>query len=172
MISDKVFQKKINNKTENVGLSKQNKPESLREIIGILAEENSDQLLEKVSKLGKVTIILGDGYMGDSSKYGGLTFGENKGNITIENNGTLNQGIASLPNDIINALQQLHEEIQHLAEEQREIAEANFELLQTHIENGDNEKAKKPLEKLTSILGVISSIVSIASALGLGIPLK
>lgn len=111
--------------------------------------------------------------MGDSSKYGGLTFGENKGNITIENNGTLNQGIASsLPNDIINALKQLHEEIQHLSDEQREIAEANFELLQTHIENGDKEKAKKPLEKLTSILGVISSIVSIASALGLGIPLK
>ncbi|MFF2175973.1 hypothetical protein ACFVT8_05845 [Lysinibacillus sp. NPDC058147] len=111
--------------------------------------------------------------MGDSSKYGGLTFGENKGNITIENNGTLNQGIASsLPNEIINALQQLHEEIQHLSEEQREIAEANFELLQTHIENGDKEKAKKPLEKLTSILGVITSIISIASALGLGIPLK
>ncbi|MGE7930697.1 hypothetical protein [Lysinibacillus xylanilyticus] len=110
--------------------------------------------------------------MGESSKYGGLTFGENKGNITIENNGTLNQGIASLPDDIINALQQLHEEIQHLADEQRENAEANFELLQTHINNGDKEKAKKPLEKLTSILGVITSIVSIASALGLGIPLK
>lgn len=110
--------------------------------------------------------------MGDSSKYGGLTFGENKGNITIENNGTLNQGISSLPNDIIDALQQLHKEIQHLSDEQREIAEANFELLQTHIENGDKEKAKKPLEKLTSILGVITSIVSIASALGLGIPLK
>ena len=110
--------------------------------------------------------------MGESSKYGGLTFGENKGNITIENNGTLNQGITSLPSDIINALQQLQEEIQHLSDEQRDIAEANYELLQTYINNGDKEKAKKPLEKLTSILGVISSIVSIASALGLGIPLK
>ncbi|MCL1696925.1 MULTISPECIES: hypothetical protein [unclassified Lysinibacillus] len=110
--------------------------------------------------------------MGESSKYGGLTFGENKGNITIENNGTLQQGIASQPNDIIYALQQLHEEIQQLSDEQRDIAEANFELLQTHIENGDKEKAKKPLEKLTSILGVISSIVSIASALGFGVPLK
>ncbi len=110
--------------------------------------------------------------MGESSKYGGLTFGENKGNITIENNGTLNQGIASQSNDINNALQQLHEEIQQLSEDQRDIAEANFELLQTYIENGDKEKAKKPLEKLTNLLGVISSIVSIASSLGLGIPLK
>ncbi|MFB7160248.1 hypothetical protein [Lysinibacillus sp. NPDC056232] len=110
--------------------------------------------------------------MGESSKYGGLTFGENKGNITIENNGTLSQGIASPPSDIINALQQLHEEIQHLSDDQREIAEAHFELLETYIKNGDKEKAKKPLEKLSTIVGVISSIVSIASTLGLGIPLK
>ncbi|KOS64691.1 hypothetical protein FJQ98_14490 [Lysinibacillus agricola] len=110
--------------------------------------------------------------MGESSKYGGLTFGENNGNITIENNGTLNQGIACQSDDMINALRQLHEEIQHLSDEQRDIAEANFELLQTYINKGDKEKAKKPLEKLSSLLGVISSIVSIASALGLGIPLK
>ncbi|GEM_PF-1677066 len=156
----------------NVGLSKQNKPESLREIIDILEKENSGQLFDTVSKLGQVTIILGDGYMGESSKYGGLTFGENKGNITIENNGTLNQGISSRSDDISGALKQLHEDIQRLSGEQHEIAEAHFELLQTHINNGDKEKAKKPLEKLTAILGVITSLVTIASALGLGIPLK
>ncbi|WP_155242444.1 hypothetical protein [Lysinibacillus sphaericus] len=153
-------------------MNQQNKPKSLREMIDILEKENSSQLLDLVSKLGSLTIILGDGYMSESSKYGGLTFGENKGNITIENNGTLNQGIASHSDDIINALQQLHEEIQLLSDEQREIAEANFELLQTHIENGDKEKAKKPLEKLSSLLGVITSILSIASFVGLRIPIK
>ncbi|MDM5248598.1 MULTISPECIES: hypothetical protein [unclassified Lysinibacillus] len=141
-------------------------------MIDLLEKENSGQLLDKVSKLGQVTIILGDGYMGESSKYGGLTFGDNKGNITIENNGTLNQGMASQSDDIILALKQLHEDIQSLSDDQRDIAEAHFELLQTHINNGDKEKAKKPLEKLSSLLGVISSIISIASALGLGFPLK
>lgn len=72
----------------------------------------------------------------------------------------------------MNALKLLHEDIQRLSDEQRDIAEANFELLQTHLENGDKEKAKKPLEKLNAILGAITSILTIASFVGLRIPIK
>ncbi|KOY81261.1 hypothetical protein I6G82_02815 [Lysinibacillus macroides] len=110
--------------------------------------------------------------MNESSKYSGFTFGNNNGNFNLENNGTLNQGVAKTDEDIATALKQINEEIKKLSEDKREIAEPHFDLLQTHLKSGDKEKAKKPLEKLNTLLGSVGSILTIASFLGFGLPLK